>query len=144
LFFLIIKRNNCTYKLKDIKLELITMLIPMLICFSQGWGWKVWNFVGVVILTCKFRKRTCKFLLIITRVLTPFWKVSDNKSGLGLKSLKIRRGCNFDLQISGVDLQILANYNECFDTSLESFWQQVSSGKNTSKIRGGWNFGLQI
>ncbi|KAL5237555.1 hypothetical protein ACI65C_004965 [Semiaphis heraclei] len=49
-------------------------------------------------------------------------------TGLGLKTLKNRRGWNFDLQISGVDLQILADYNECFDTSFESFRQHDRAG----------------
>jgi hypothetical protein len=42
-----------------------------------------------------------------------------------VKTLKICRGEDFDLQIPGVDLQILTNYNECFDTGFEGFGQQV-------------------
>jgi len=38
-----------------------------------------------------------------------------------MKISKIRRG-------GGFDLQIIANYNECFDTSFESFEQKVRAG----------------
>ncbi|KAF0715591.1 Uncharacterized protein FWK35_00032801, partial [Aphis craccivora] len=62
----------------------------------------------------------------------------------GVKTLKIRRGEIFDLQIPGVDFQILANYNECFDTIFESFGQQVRAGVKTLKIRRCEIFDLQI
>ncbi|KAF0702172.1 ATP-dependent DNA helicase [Aphis craccivora] len=44
-------------------------------------------------------------------------------TGLGLKTLKNRRGWNFDLQISGVDLQILANYLQNNGDVQNFFWK---------------------
>ena len=57
-------------------------------------------------------------LHIKTRVLTLVLKVSDYKSWLGWKTLKNRKGWNFDSQIRGLLSQIHANQNEALDTGL--------------------------